>query len=158
MKMSQGEHINRGERMRFLNSHDAITKQQILSISDQLGLSFPKDLLDIYEGSNGGTPEPYVYEDDNLDTVVVEFLPLVSTRQKRTAVESYANLVRSKKIVPPNLFPFAMDGGGDYFFIDCNTPIGEVYFFRSDRSSGSSPLVALNLGIRSFWESMKPED
>jgi hypothetical protein len=108
----------------------------------------------MYLASNGGEPDPYVFENDELDTVVSEFLPLRS-ESRGTAVRSYKLLVLERAVVSPNLFPFAVDGGGDYFFVDTETPDGKVFFFRSDAADPS--LVSLGIDINEFWAALKPE-
>jgi len=108
----------------------------------------------MYLASNGGEPDPYVFENDELDTVVSEFLPLRS-ESRGTAVQTYKLLVLERAIVSPNFFPFAVDGGGDYFFIDTKTPDGKVFLFRSDAAAPS--LVSLGINLNEFWASLKPE-
>lgn len=143
--------------MRFDNPEVPITLDEIILIESKLTLSFPQELKEQYLFSNGGSPDPYVYEDDNLDTVVSSFLPLISSRGKRTAIDTYKNLVQSKKIVPRNYFPFAADGGGDYFFVDCDSNDGIVYFYRSDSADEDGPLLSLGVGAKEFWSRLKPE-
>jgi hypothetical protein len=49
-----------------------------------------------------------------------------------------------------------VDGGGDYFFVDCSTAAGSVSFYRGDSSTGE-PLLDLELTFEQFWQSLKPE-
>jgi SMI1-KNR4 cell-wall len=109
----------------------------------------------LYLLANGGIPEPYVFEDENLDTVVTEFLPLKS-ENANTAITCYRDLVLDKKSVPRYFFPFAVDGGGDYFFVDTATPEGAIYFYRHDNAS-SKPLLNLKVGFERFWALLKDE-
>jgi len=120
-------------------------------------VTLPDPLRRQYLRANGGSPDPYVFENDELDTVVAAFLPLTATGDGDTAVETYADLVASKGIVPRHFFPFAVDGGGDYFFVDTATAEGAVYFYRSD-SAEAAGLVPLHLGVDDFWSALKPED
>jgi hypothetical protein len=121
-----------------------------------LGFNLQVVVRDFYLSINGGSPEPYVFEDQNIDTIVAEFLPLKSER-KGTVLVSYKRLVCEKKLVPRHFLPFAVDGGGDYFFVDCSTLDGQVYFYRSD-SISSERLVNLNLAFKQFWSSLKVEN
>jgi cell wall assembly regulator SMI1 len=144
--------------MKFTEAEAPLTEDDVSAAEMHAGVLFPRELRRQYLQSNGGSPEPYVYEDDNLDTVVAEYLPLKSSRGTGTAVDAYRNLVLSKKIVPPNFFPFAVDGGGDYFFLDCSSPDGLVYFYRGDTSDDETQrLLALNVGIGEFWSRLKEE-
>jgi hypothetical protein len=141
--------------MIFLDSQDAISMAELQRLEAVMSLVFPEPVKLCYLESNGGSPSPYVFTNDDIDTIVSEFLPLKSTTSG-TAVESYRRLVLVAKLVPRSLFPFAVDGGGDYFFVDCASPSGRVYFYRSD-TNGTDPLVDLRLGFQEFWESLKPE-
>ncbi|HXI71303.1 MAG TPA: SMI1/KNR4 family protein [Verrucomicrobiae bacterium] len=142
--------------MRFTNSEPSINARDIANVEAILGVSFPSPVCNLYFSTNGGNPEPHVFEDAHVDTVVTEFLPLKSGR-KGTALKSYERLVLDKKLVPQQFFPFAIDGGGDYFFVDCSTVEGAVYFYRSD-SIDSNHLPNLKLGFEQFWASLKGED
>jgi len=64
-----------------------------------------------------------------------------------------------KALAPKNFFPFAVDGGGDYFFADCDTPAAIVSFFQGDywSSDRSKCLLDLSLGIEQFISCLKAE-
>jgi len=140
--------------MKFEECEIQLTEQDIAAAEASLGIRLPPELRELYFVSNGGYPDPYVHEDDNLDTVVSEFLPLRSERGRGTALVTYRLLVRKKRIVPAHFFPFAVDGGGDYFFVDCASPQGLVYFYASDNTE---PLLALGVGVSEFWSRLKAE-
>jgi hypothetical protein len=139
--------------MKFLNANRPVSRVEIADIEVTLGLGLPPSLISQYCQSNGGVPNPYVYEDNNVDTVVAAFLPIVSAYASRTAADVYRHLILEKKIVPQQYFPFAVDGGGDYFFVDCSTEDGEVSFFSADDRS----LLPLLIGIKDFWRALKAE-
>jgi hypothetical protein len=136
-------------------SEPALTAGDIANAETSLGLSFPESVRKLYLSTNGGYPEPYVFENASVDTVVAEFLPLKSAR-KGTALKSYEHLVVNKRLVARDFFPFAVDGGGDYFFVDCSTSEGVVYFYRGD-SAERERLLDLKLGFDEFWASLKSE-
>jgi cell wall assembly regulator SMI1 len=141
--------------MQFDDPEKALSVSALEQIENDLSLSFPEPVKQRYLESNGGYPSPYVFSSENADTVVSIFLPLASD-SKGTAVESYRRLVQSLKLVAPSFFPFAVDGGGDYFFVDCSTPDGRVFFYRGDSRLGDR-LVDLKLSFQGFWESLRPE-
>jgi hypothetical protein len=91
---------------------------------------------------------------------VSEFLPLISHSGHDTAVGAYKKLILERDLGPRKLFPFAVDGGGDYFFADCDTPEAMVYFFRSDYWSNDRRecLLGLSMGIDEFLTHLKLED
>jgi len=143
--------------MKFDNADRPLTSGDIDGVEAELGLVFPDELKSWYFRSNGGSPEPYVYEDDKLDTVVSSFLPIASLRGARTAVDTYKQLVLTRRVLSRQFFPFAVDGGGDYFFVDCSDEDGPVYFYRSDPPLDEDPLLSLAVGIGDFWNRLKPE-
>lgn len=141
--------------MTFTNADHQIDDAQIDRCEAECGIRLPLSLRAAYLASNGGEPEPYVLQTDDIDTVVSEFLPLKSS-SRGTAVQSYVRLVRERAIVPPHFFPFAVDGGGDYFFIDADSVDGKVYFYRSD-SAGTPSLLPLGLNVDEFWNALRSE-
>jgi SMI1 / KNR4 family (SUKH-1) len=141
----------------FENSSAPTSMEELTKIEEELQLKLPTALRDQYLLTNGGRPMPYVYEDDDLDTVVAAFLPISSMTGGRTAVDTYKHLVLSKQLVMRHFFPFAIDGGGDYFFVDCSTDEGMVYFFQGDAAYHQDALLPLELGIGDFWNRLKYE-
>ena len=140
--------------MKFTNQGSTITTRDIEHVENSLGLKLPRAVHKLYLFANGGSPKPYVFENDSIDTVVSGLLPLKA--QKGTAIVAYKKLVLNKKLVPQQFFPFAVDGGGDYFFVDCSTIDGTVYFFRGD-SASAERLISLAVGFDQFWSLLKDE-
>lgn len=132
-----------------------LSQADIAAAEAVLGMSLPLTVREHYLAWNGGSPAPYVYEGINVDTVVSEFLSLKSEHTE-TALNIYEHLVLQKKLVPRHFFPFAVDAGGDYFFVDCSTSNGVVHFFRSDSARGER-LLNLRLGFKKIWSLLKPE-
>ena len=145
--------------MTFRNTDMALTTDDIAQVEAELGLAFPLSLSRHYIQWNGGSPDPYVYEDEHIDTVVADVLPLKSLTNDETAVETYRDLVLEKQLVPRTFFPFAADGGGDYFFADCSDPNAQVYFFDSEKwfDDRDKCLVKLPVDFDGFFASLKPE-
>jgi|APLak6261674355_1056100.scaffolds.fasta_scaffold01511_3 hypothetical protein len=141
--------------MKFTKSEQTLNDQDIVDAEAKLGIKFPLVVRNFYLSSNGGIPEPYVFENDDIDTVISEFLPLISER-RGTALQAYERLVTEKQLVPWYFFPFAVDGGGDYFFVDTSISEGPVYFYRSD-SADNQHLLSLNIGFEKFWTLLKDE-
>ena len=142
--------------MKFEDPQPPITLEDLSDAEAELGLKLPADLKATYLKANGGQPNPYVFENEDLDTVVNEFLALRQSTHGR-AEDTYRLLVRDRRLVPANFFPFAVDGAGDYFFVDTATDHGAVYFYRSD-SPVEDRLRDLKVGVREFWSRLKAED
>ena len=141
--------------MRFADSLPPLAERDVSAIESALGIVFPAELRTLYLHANGGIPEPYVFENDDLDTVVSEFLPLDADRT-RTAAKAYRRLVLEKRLVPLEFFPFAIDGGGNYFFVDTDSPDGTVHFHAHDTAS-DEPLRNLHVRFAEFWSLLKDE-
>ena len=135
----------------------ALTESDLREVERRLRLSLPPELKAEYLRSNGGEPTPYVYEDDSVDTVVTRFLPLKSSRGRRTAVDVYQDLVLDGGLAPAGYFPFASDGGGDYFFVECVSGKGTVFFLASDHADEQEGLRSLGVGVHEFFLRLKAE-
>ena len=149
------ELTGKGAAMQFTHSQESVSTTEIDQIETEMGLKLPESVRSCYLAANGGVPSPYVFTNDDVDTVVSELLPLKATKTG-TAVQSYKRLVVALKLVPTSMFPFAIDGGGDYFLVDCRTVKGRVYLYRGNTDK-HNPLVDLELDFDDFWASLKSE-
>jgi hypothetical protein len=145
--------------MTFRNVDVALSLNDIAKVETEISLTLPEPLRNHYLRWNGGQPEPCVYEDETIDTIIAEILPLKSGAGRGTASKAYRTLVLEKKIMPKHFFPFAVDGGGDYFFADCSNPDARVYFFRGDYwlSDREKCVVDLSVNFEGFLTHLKPE-
>jgi len=135
-----------------------LSTSQIRASESALNLRLPSFLWRLYRRTNGGSPEAYVFASDVLETVVNEVLPLVRTFGGLSgAVRSYERLVVELELAPRTFFPFAVDGGGDYFLTDCSTRDGEVYFLDGRGATPDERLHKLNMGLGEFFASLKTE-
>lgn len=144
--------------MEFTDLDKKLSRDEITNIENELGISFPEKLRELFENYNGGVPVPYVLEESVLNTVINETLPLITNKGRGTAVRTYRLLVIERQITKRNFFPFAVDAGGDYFFVDCDTSDSRVYFFRSDSDLFCNRLIDLELTLEEFWGRLKSEE
>jgi cell wall assembly regulator SMI1 len=133
----------------------SLTAADIDGIEAKLGVTLPAALRAHYLRWNGGTPEPWVFEGASHTAVVSEFLPLKTEDDADTAVDVYRDLVVKQRLVPATLFPFAVDPGGDYFFVDVATPDGRVFLYRHDTAFEN--LRALDHGFDAFLAALVDE-
>jgi cell wall assembly regulator SMI1 len=147
-------------KMIFTNPERSLSQRDITKVEKEFGLTFPAPVRKFYAQWNGGSPEPYMYQDDTIDTVVAELLPLKSSTGRGEAGQTYQRLVLEKQIVPKHYFPFAVDGGGDYFFVDCSDPAASIYFFRSEHwlDDRERCFVKLPVSFDEFWLGLKPDE
>lgn len=142
----------------LVNPACPLTAEDVAQHEANLGFRLPESLRRFYLATNGGTPDRYVYEDANLDTSVSKFLPLHSDAPVGHAVATYRYLTEEKCLVAPQFFPFAVDGGGDYFLVDTARTDAPVYFYNSDTADESRRLLPLRIGFDAFCNALKREE
>jgi len=47
-------------------------------------------------------------------------------------------------------FPFGVDRGGNYFFVDCSSAKGSESFYRFN-TNAEDPLLRLGIGVKKLW-------
>lgn len=134
----------------FIECEAPATAEEIEAVEKYVGYRFPAGLRRLFESANGGRPEPYIFRHGRIDTAVSECLPLRTG--KNSALATYEILIRQKKLLPDNYFPFAVDGTGDYFFVDCTSADALVTLYVHD--TAFEHVVPLNIGIEEFWSRM----
>ena len=143
--------------MKFVHSKEPLSMEQIASFEHDLGLQFPRSLREHFLRTNGGRPDLCVYDDEEDSTVgviVSECLPL--RHKGESAITVYKDQVLSKGLVPKPFFPFAVDPGGDYLYVDCSSASGTVYLYLHD--TGGEPLVPFKVSLDEFWARLKPDE
>ena len=143
--------------MTFTNHDKSLSLKEIEQVEKSIGINFPEPLRQFFQKNNGAEPDPYVLKTDSLDTIVSETIPLLSGKGRGTAENSYNRLIRQRSLVDEKYFPFAVDGGGDYFFVNCEDQRASVYFYRSDSFSPSS-LVKVSESLEDFWQMLTQEE
>jgi hypothetical protein len=135
--------------MKFENSRAPLTDEALSSAETEIGLTFPPGLREHYLRSNGGVPDPYIFRRGSIAVAISECLPLRDDGGNLSAMDTYRTLVVRQKLLPLYLFPFAVDGGGNVFLVDCRSTDGSVYVWWHDVTSNN--LLDLRTGISEFW-------
>ena len=136
--------------MKFENSRAPLTNEALSSAEAEIGLRFPPGLREHYLRSNGGVPDPYVFRRGGIMVAVSECLPLrVDSPRGISAIDTYRTLLSKGNLLPQYLFPFAIDGGGNLFLVDCRSDEGSVYVWWQDVPNNN--LLDLRTGISEFW-------
>src|SRR6185437_5815420 len=143
--------------MLFENQDRSVSIAEIENVEAELDLRFPNSLKKLFLENNGGRPIPYVLHTQNHWTTVSDTLPLRSSKSRGTAVHCYKILVLERKLVPRELFPFAVDSGGDCFFVDCTPDQESVYLYKADSAFGEN-LADLHMSLGEFWNSLVDEE
>ena len=131
----------------YSDSIEPASDEQIDCVERHVGLSFPGALRRLFREANGGRPYPYIYRDGDNDTDVSECLAI--REGKGSALWTYELLVLSKQLVPKDFFPFAVDSGGDCFFVDCSPGKGSVWIYVHD--TAFEHVRFLSASLDEFW-------
>ena len=135
--------------MKFENTGTVTMAEDLSSAEAEIGLSFPTGLREHFLRANGGVPEPYIFRRENVTVAMSECLPLRADGRGVSALNVYRMLALDKGVIPKYLFPFAVDGGGNLFVIDCRSGDGWVYIWWHDVPDDS--LLDLHTRISDFW-------
>jgi len=135
--------------MKFENSRAPLTNEELSAAEAEIGVRFPPGLRDHYLRTNGGVPDPYIFRRGNIEVAISQCLPLRADGRRISAMDVYRHLVLKQGVIPKYLFPFAIDGGGNPFLVDCRTDEGWVYVWWHDVSDNN--LDDLRTGIGAFW-------
>jgi hypothetical protein len=135
--------------MTFENSRTPLTSEALSLAAAEIGLRFPPGLREHYLRSNGGVPDSYIFRRGAMTVPISECLPLRVDGHGLSAMDAYRSLVLKRKILPPYFFPFAVDGGGNLFLVDCRSDEGAVYVWWHDVLEQN--LFDLRVGIADFW-------
>lgn len=128
------------------------SNSEIVALEERLGFRIPSEIRDLVGRANGGRPTPSIFRGSVGSTDVSECLAL---RDAQGSIEwTYNQLVRNKKATPSHYLPFAIDSGGNTFFVDCDSPEQEVYLLLHDPQF---KLLPLDIGLRNFWGSLETE-
>lgn len=135
--------------MRFESSRTPLTREALSSAEAEIGLRFPPGLREHYLRANGSVPDAYIFRRGATTVAIFECLPLRAESRGLSAMGAYRSLVQEREIHPPYLFPFAVDGGGNLFLVDCRSEDGAVYVWWHDEPEEN--LLDLRVGIADFW-------
>jgi len=83
--------------VKFLNKDRLPLAAEVDGLEVQLGRRFPLPLRRLFLENNGGEPDPCVYQDESLHTIVNGTLPLFTGSDRETAVEVYKDLALSRR-------------------------------------------------------------
>ena len=124
------------------NEFGKLNDSDIIELEKTIGLSLPKNYLNFLKNTNGGTPK--------LDSLKVrlnnkEELWSISYFFGIHRAEYWASIFWTLKAlnhrIPTEFFPFANNGGGDYYVINLSTEKnGEISIWNHDTESENNGL------------------
>jgi hypothetical protein len=131
----------------FRNTSEQISLADIAQIESALKVQMPQTLKDHYLKSNGGVPDPnYWLRGDNDPLCVHRFIPMKYPAGNLT-IESVYKRGIEKDFLPPDLIPFAVDEGSNFFCVDAQ---GTVWFYAMDAWSSKLSTAENKIKAKKF--------
>jgi hypothetical protein len=114
----------------FQNASKSISLDEIEQIESELNVKMPQSLKQHYIEFNGGTPDQRCWlQGDGYERLCIHrFLPMKYPAGELT-IESVYKRGIEKDFLSPDLLPFAIDEGSNFFCVDSD---GVVYFYAMD--------------------------
>ena len=142
--------------IKLIDTSPAVSADELKKIEESLGVSFPDALKSLWLVTNGGILEDgrRVYQRAHYENDIKYFLPVFHGKEAGLlAVDNcYRSLVLDKKLLPANLVPFAIDGGGFPYCVGVDD--GAVYFCDLENEEE----IFLEPDLDSFISSLITED
>ena len=126
-------------------------------LQQRFGFKLPEIVRDHFLKNNGGVPNPHVFILDHFIATEVACSLSVITNSGGTLVGDVYGRFVSNGWIAEGLLPFAVDAGGDYFFVDCRSDRLDTYFYDTQVRTEGPGLVDLERGFLDFWETLSSE-
>ena len=130
----------------FTDCRKPATDSEIAEVEARTGLHFPAALRRVFQEFNDGQPSPSWYPDPAAGVEVHQCLAI--SDGGLLAEPIYERLVRQLRLLPAGFFPFAIDPGGDYLFVDCGEASAPVFLWMHESAGEIHPL---GVGLEEFW-------
>ncbi|TKC89209.1 SMI1/KNR4 family protein [Trinickia terrae] len=113
----------------FANGGPQVSMDDLQHAEADMGVQLPQDFKDYLLFANGGVPSKAYWPIDGGEYLWVKrFLSLKDSLGRGRPIEETYALGLQKAFLSPNLIPFAIDHGGNYFCLDRDG----VYFYVVD--------------------------
>lgn len=135
----------------FSDVAPALSESDMRAVEREIGYQLPAELRQHYLRINGGAPERrYFLTKDGMELEINEFRPIAHrARPKQITIEStILDLVKTRRLIPEALVPFAVNSGGDFYCVDRRDQ-SIVYYTMDDCLN---PGVATNRAADSLAE------
>ncbi len=122
-----------------------LSRDDILSVQDKLGLTFPENFVKLVLQNNAGYPNHRYFDIGNRKDLVFEhLLNLKHDGEAETLMQVYSDL---RDRLPKNVIPFAMDSFGNFicfdFRNDQNDP--DIVFWDHELDNKGDPQTILKI-------------
>jgi len=149
--------------MRMEYGKGPVSNERIHEVQDKLGVTLPKDFINLVRQNDGGTPEKdcYTYYDECFETEMGDFVGAFLTLSPNI----YSSDLLNTNIDPPEMFPkgliaFARNGCGDYICFDyrekkINPPI---VFWNHEADPGLDDISFIAPDFATFLSMLKSDE
>ncbi len=141
----------------ILKPQGAVTAADVDAVERRIGRTLPDALRAHYLDANGGKPEhSSCFYGENFELVVHNFLSM-RPGGKGDFEDSFMQAKVDAPFLPPDLIPFAIDPGGDFFCISDAPPrAGQIFFFYSEEADDpEAATVRLAPSLPEFIENLR---
>ena len=136
------------------NPAPALDEDTMAAVEATLGLRIPQELRSLYMASNGGTPKKNIFmvEGDDYEVHALRAIAHRRVESEPLVEETYALMVKKKKLLDPCYIPFADDSGGNLYCVSTQEP--GVFFFSLDDYEPGRPPIRIASSVREFLTAM----
>lgn len=106
-----------------------LTEADIREAEREIGLTFPRALVEHYTSVNGGIPEETFFDNGKVEASISHFLPIGDAGSDDGSLESTYRRMVDQGAIDPGLVPFAVDWGSNFFCFDA---AGRIYYCTTD--------------------------
>ena len=126
----------------------------IRALELRIGFGLPAVVKEWFMLYNDGVPDPFLLRVSNyVDTEVSFLLSLGAQSDGPLVGDVYFKFMEFQR-VPFGFLPFAVDAGGDYFFVNCIDANSPTFFYDSHVNA---QLIDLERSFEGFWDSLEIE-
>jgi len=124
------------DNFKLIDSGLSVSESDIDALEVLVGFRFPEEFRQLYLSSNGGSPSREFWaEDDNYEPIRVEDFKFIARagapdKSETKYIGGCFDFMVRKKVLPPQLVPFAVDEAGNFICFEKWT--GKVVYFAVD--------------------------
>lgn len=143
----------------FIGSEQPVTSSDLDEVERAFGFSFPAAFRGHYLRHNGGSPEEYLFKQNDTVFVVNNFFPIKYGRINCLFEDVFRDLKIERQVLPKHLVAFADDPGGDYYCFSVGAKdAGTIWIYRGEYSDEPDRAVQLLAkSLNEFVENMVAE-
>lgn len=107
--------MEQANNVKWILTKGELSREAVLKVEEELGVSFPSDFVDCVLLKNGGQPIPDTFDLEGRKEAVFNSLIDLNVEESRNIIKVYNDL---KNRLPESVYPFADDPFGNYLCFD----------------------------------------